>query len=186
VVDCYDLLHVSVEAPRRELASGSAGSRHEAKVVLEQRPLDGDGQSTVPPKGSSALTSRAYITAAFALSACHAWPSRPVSELGSARRTVRVVTSSGRRRTVLENAALVGDSVVGRLAATDTLGSEGWTPLRAGTGEQAAIAVSAVTRVEVRTLDKRRMFGPIAILGIAAVVWVTVVVVRAMVALYTY
>ncbi len=107
-----------------------------------------------------------------------------VSDLGAASRTIRVVTNDGRRRTVLEGATLVGDSVVGRNAGADTLGSKGWAPLGARTGERAAVAVSAVTRVEVRELDKRRTFGPVALVGIAAVVTVTVVLLRAMVALY--
>jgi hypothetical protein len=85
---------------------------------------------------------------------------------------------------VLESARVVGDSVIGRLVSTDTLGAEGWARLRPGTNERTAIAVSAITRVEVRQLNKRRTLAPLALLGVAAVVTVTIVLVRAMLSLY--
>jgi hypothetical protein len=128
--------------------------------------------------------SSAPVALALALAACHEWPSRPVGNLGTGGRTIRIVTADGRRRVVLESARVVGDSVIGRLVSTDTLGAEGWARLRPGTNERTAIAVSAITRVEVRQLNKRRTLAPLALLGVAAVVTVTIVLVRAMLSLY--
>ena len=92
---------------------------------------------------------------ALVLLGCHNWPTRQLNEIGAGQ-TVRVVTDDGRRRAMLEGATVVDDSVVGRLAALDTLGRHQWAPLGSATGERTAIAVSAITRVERRELDKRR------------------------------
>jgi hypothetical protein len=119
---------------------------------------------------------RAHVALVLALSGCHTWPSRAATNMGAPGRTIRVVTDDGRRRAVLEGAALVGDSVIGRLAETDTLGTEGWARLRPGTGDRTAIAVSAITRVEVRELDKRRTYAPLVVLGVATAVLVLLAV----------
>jgi hypothetical protein len=102
------------------------------------------------------------------LSGCHAWPSRPVSEIGGlAGRTIRVVTDNGTRRAVLQGAAVVGDSVSGRVTALDTLRADGWAPLRGARGERMAIPASAITRVEVWELDKRT-YSALLVIGMAA------------------
>ena len=102
------------------------------------------------------------------LAGCHAWPSRPVSEIGSAGRTIRVVTDNGTRRAVLEGAVVAGDSVSGRVTALDTLRADGWAPLQASGGERMVIPTSAITRIEVRELDKRRTYAPLVVIGVAA------------------
>ena len=88
---------------------------------------------------------------ALVLIGCHTWATRPVSKIKPGQ-TVRVVTDHGRRRAVLEEAAVAGDSVVGRLATVDTLRRSEWVPLGPGEGERTAIAVSAITRVERREM----------------------------------
>ena len=101
----------------------------------------------------------------------HTWPTRPVSEIGTAGRTIRVVTADGRRRTVLEDATLIGDGVIGRLVQSDTLRAGGWATLRRGEAERTAIPHSSITRVEQRELDKRRAYVPLIVLGgVAALV----------------
>ena len=137
----------------------------------------------MPP---SASMRRAYVLLALALSACHSWPSRPAGYLGVGGRTIRVVTNGGLRRIVLEDAALVGDSLIGRHTETDTLRVAGWERVRVGSGDRSAIASAAVTRVEVRELNKQRTFAPLALLGIAAAVTVSAIALRAIVSLYTY
>jgi hypothetical protein len=111
---------------------------------------------------------RALVALVLSLPGCHSWPSRRMSEIGTTGRTIRVVTDDGLRRAVLEGATVVGDSVIGRLTEVDTLRGDGWTQLRPGTGERTAIAMSAVTRVEVRELDQRRTSAPLVVLGAAA------------------
>ena len=99
------------------------------------------------------------------LTGCYAWPSRPVSDIGTPGPTIRVLTNGGMRAAVLEGAAAVGDSVIGRLSRVDTLHVGGWATLQAGSGERTAIPVAAITRLQIRELDQRRTFAPLAVLG---------------------
>lgn len=108
---------------------------------------------------------RHRVVLVLLVSGCHAWRTRPASEIGDVGRTIRVSTDSGRRAAVLEQARVVADSVVGRLARIDTLRMDGWAPLRRGNGERTAIPIAAITRVDVRELDKRRTYVPLMVLG---------------------
>lgn len=108
--------------------------------------------------GSGGRVSRVVVLLLL-LSGCHVWPSRPLTVVGPGASTIRVVTDSGRVRAVLEGAAAVGDTVVGRLVRTDTLHANGWAMLRPGDGGRTAIPVSRIVRLEVRELDGRRTFG---------------------------
>jgi hypothetical protein len=104
---------------------------------------------------------------ALALCGCYSMRTRPASEI-SVGSTVYVVTDVGVRRSLLEGAALSGDSVVGRLTRLDTLRSDGWATARQLAGERTAIPLSSITRVEHRELDKRRTYAPLIVLGGAA------------------
>ena len=69
---------------------------------------------------------------------------------------------------MLEDATVVGDSVIGRLVESDSLVGQRWVRLPSAAGERVAIAVSGIGRVEVRELDKRRTYAPLIVLGITA------------------
>jgi hypothetical protein len=76
-----------------------------------------------------------------------------------------VLTDGGVRAAVLDGAAAVGDSVIGRLSRVDTLHMSGWATLRAGSGERTAIPVAGITRLQIRELDQRRTLAPLVVLG---------------------
>ena len=105
------------------------------------------------------------LALALVLAGCYAWPSRRVSDIRTPGPAVRVLTNGGMRAAVLEGAAAVGDSVIGRLSRVDTLHVSGWATLQAGSGERTAIPVAAITRLQIRELDQRRTFAPLAVLG---------------------
>lgn len=112
---------------------------------------------------------RRVVVFGLVLSGCHAWPSRPLAVVQPGASTIRVVTDSGRVRTVLDRGMVVGDSVVGRLNQIDTLQVNGWARLHPGDGRRTAIPVSRIVRLEVRELDGRRSFGwLVPIVGLVA------------------
>ena len=128
--------------------------RDQAIIALGDR---GAASRDAEPALRAAGVSRVVVL--LLLSGCHVWPSRPLAVVGSGASTIRVVTDSGRVRAVLDGAAPVGDTVVGRLVQTDTLYANGWAVLRPGDGGRTAIPVSRIVRLEVRELDGRRTFG---------------------------
>ena len=108
---------------------------------------------------------RVGLALVLVLAGCYAWPSRHVSDIGTPGPTIRVLTNGGLRAAVLDGAAAVGDSVIGRLSRVDTLHVSGWATVRAGSGERTAIPVAAITQLQIRELDGRRTFAPLVLLG---------------------
>ena len=109
------------------------------------------------------------------LAGCYAWPSRHVSDIGTPGPTIRVLTNGSLRAAVLESAAAVGDSVIGRLSRVDTLHASGWATLRAGSGERTAIPVAAIAQLQIREIDQRRVAIPLVFLAGAALLGVAIV-----------
>lgn len=101
----------------------------------------------------SRLTSPRLVLAVVVvgLFGCYHWPVRSVSKI-EAGQTIRVVTHSGHRSVVLNDAAVAGDSVIGRLVSADTLGESGWAPLETREG-RTAIPIASITRLERRERD---------------------------------